>query len=174
MTQDTAPIAPDPSEPIPQTPPPLGAVPPEPIPAAGAAPPPIGTAAPTLNYRAPDGGYAGPAPTPDEKNMGMLSHLLGLFSSFIGPLIIWMMKKDQSPWVEDQAKEALNFQIIAPAGDDRVLPWFLHRAAVDRRSADYPDRLLDHRNGEGQQRGRVPISVAVSAGEMTLSLMDLE
>ena len=30
---------------------------------------------------------------------------------FLGPLIVWLIKKDQSPFVDDQAKEALNFQI---------------------------------------------------------------
>jgi uncharacterized Tic20 family protein len=50
---------------------------------------------------------------PDEKNMGMLAHLLGIFSFFIGPLIIWLLKKDQSKYIDEQAKEALNFQITA-------------------------------------------------------------
>jgi len=31
--------------------------------------------------------------------------------AFLGPLIVWILKKDQSPFVADQAKEALNFQI---------------------------------------------------------------
>ena len=30
---------------------------------------------------------------------------------FLGPLIVWMIKKDESPFIGDQAKEALNFQI---------------------------------------------------------------
>ncbi len=29
----------------------------------------------------------------------------------MGPLLVWLIKKDQSPFVADQAKEALNFQI---------------------------------------------------------------
>ena len=51
--------------------------------------------------------------SPDDKNMGMLAHLLGIFTFFIGPLIIWLIKKDQSKYVDEQAKEALNFQITA-------------------------------------------------------------
>lgn len=47
----------------------------------------------------------------DDTNMAMLAHLLGILTGFIGPLILWLMKKDSSPFVEDQAKEALNFQI---------------------------------------------------------------
>jgi uncharacterized Tic20 family protein len=43
--------------------------------------------------------------------MAMLAHLLGIFTGFLGPLIIWLIKKDQSAFVNDQGKEALNFQI---------------------------------------------------------------
>ncbi|MBN1419659.1 MAG: DUF4870 domain-containing protein [Planctomycetes bacterium] len=41
----------------------------------------------------------------------MLAHLLGIISGFIGPLIIWLIKKDQDPYVDYHGKEALNFQI---------------------------------------------------------------
>jgi uncharacterized Tic20 family protein len=56
-------------------------------------------------------------PTPDERTWATFAHLAGLVAawlggfSFLGPLIIWFLKKDQSPFVADQAKEALNFQI---------------------------------------------------------------
>jgi uncharacterized Tic20 family protein len=59
------------------------------------------------------GAYAGPAPDKDAITMGMLCHLLGIFTGFLGPLIIWLIKKDSSPFVDDQGKEALNFQIVA-------------------------------------------------------------
>jgi len=49
--------------------------------------------------------------TPDENTMAMLAHLLALFTAFLGPLIIWLMKKDESDFVNDQGKEALNFGI---------------------------------------------------------------
>lgn len=29
----------------------------------------------------------------------------------IGPLIVWLLKKDEHPFVDDQGKEALNFQL---------------------------------------------------------------
>jgi uncharacterized protein len=48
--------------------------------------------------------------------MAMLSHLLAIFTGFLGPLIIWLIKKDQSPFVDDQGKEALNFQITMLIG----------------------------------------------------------
>ena len=41
----------------------------------------------------------------------MLCHLLGFFTSFIGPLIIWLIKKDEDSFIDKQGKEALNFQI---------------------------------------------------------------
>ena len=45
------------------------------------------------------------------KNMAVLCHLLGFFTCFIGPLIIWLIKKDDDPFIDQQGKEALNFQI---------------------------------------------------------------
>ena len=39
-----------------------------------------------------------------------LSILLGL-TTIVGPLVIWLIQKDTSPFVDDQAKEALNFQL---------------------------------------------------------------
>ena len=49
--------------------------------------------------------------SPDAKTMGMLAHLLVIFTGFVGPLIIWLVKKDQSPFVNQQGKEALNWAI---------------------------------------------------------------
>lgn len=56
------------------------------------------------------------APGTDDCNLAMLAHLLGIVSSFIGALVIWLLKKDQSPFVDDQGKEALNFQITVLLG----------------------------------------------------------
>ena len=56
-------------------------------------------------------GTYGPRPRTDDTTMAMLAHLLGLLVSWVGPLIIYLMKKDESPYVRDQAAEALNFQI---------------------------------------------------------------
>ena len=55
-------------------------------------------------------------PTQDERTWGLIAHLSWLGGSlvglpFLGPLVVWLVKKEQSPFVEDQAKEALNFQI---------------------------------------------------------------
>lgn len=42
---------------------------------------------------------------------GLLTSLFGGWGTFVGPLIIWLLKKDTLPFVDDQAKEALNFNI---------------------------------------------------------------
>jgi uncharacterized protein len=47
----------------------------------------------------------------DSKTWGMLVHLSALLTGFIGPLVILLVKKGQMPFVEENAKEALNFQI---------------------------------------------------------------
>jgi uncharacterized Tic20 family protein len=77
-------------------------VPPEPLPYGG-----------VMGYPGP---YIGPPPDKDSKTMGMLAHLLGIFLGFIGPLIIWLLKKDTSPFVDDQGKESLNFQLVILIG----------------------------------------------------------
>jgi uncharacterized Tic20 family protein len=50
-------------------------------------------------------------PSNDEKNIATFTHLGGTVFSFIPALIIWALKKDESPYLAIQAKEALNFQI---------------------------------------------------------------
>lgn len=54
----------------------------------------------------------------DDRTWGMLSHLSYFLTFVIGvscvaPLVIWILKKDSSEFIEDQAKEALNFQLSA-------------------------------------------------------------
>jgi uncharacterized Tic20 family protein len=56
-------------------------------------------------------------PGNEEKQWAFFAHLSALvgfvipFGSLLGPLIIWQMKKNEMPFVDDQGKEALNFQI---------------------------------------------------------------
>jgi len=49
----------------------------------------------------------------DQRTPAMLAHILGIFTGFIGSLIIWLINKDNQnkSFVIDQAKEALNFQL---------------------------------------------------------------
>ncbi len=62
-------------------------------------------------------------PTAEERQWAMFAHLSALIGAlltgafgggwgcFIGPLVIWLIKKDTMPFVNDQGKEALNFNI---------------------------------------------------------------
>ena len=54
---------------------------------------------------------AGVAPSNDDKNIATVTHLGGTVFSFVPALIVWILKKDDSEFIADQAKEALNFQI---------------------------------------------------------------
>ena len=38
------------------------------------------------------------------------------FGSLLGPLIVWAIKKDEDPFINDQGKEALNFQLTLLIG----------------------------------------------------------
>jgi uncharacterized protein len=51
--------------------------------------------------------------TSDQRTLAMLAHLLWIFTGPIGALVIWLIKREEGGFVEDQAKEALNFQITA-------------------------------------------------------------
>jgi uncharacterized Tic20 family protein len=46
---------------------------------------------------------------------GLLTSAVGGWGFFLGPLVIWLLKKDTMPFVADQAKEALNFNITVSA-----------------------------------------------------------
>jgi uncharacterized Tic20 family protein len=50
-------------------------------------------------------------PGSDEKTLALLSHVLTLAVGFLAPLIIYLIKKDESSFVTHHAKESLNFQI---------------------------------------------------------------
>ncbi|RCS31180.1 DUF4870 domain-containing protein [Rhodanobacter denitrificans] len=63
------------------------------------------------------------APSAEERQWAMFAHLSALagailtgafgggWGCFIGPLVIWLVKRDTMPFVADQGKEALNFNI---------------------------------------------------------------
>ncbi len=50
-------------------------------------------------------------PSSDERTMAILSHVLCLVVWLFAPLVIYLVKKDESPFVAAHAKESLNFQI---------------------------------------------------------------
>ncbi len=83
--------------------------------------PPESATPPPSSYTAPPPPPAG-APSAEERQWAMFAHLSALLGGlvtgwvggwgwFLGPLIIWLIKKDTMPFVNDQAKEALNFNI---------------------------------------------------------------
>jgi uncharacterized Tic20 family protein len=51
------------------------------------------------------------ATSSDDRNFAMLAHLLGIFTYPFGSLVIWLIKKDDSEFIAQEALEALNFQI---------------------------------------------------------------
>ena len=56
------------------------------------------------------------SPSKEERNFAMLSHLLGIFTYFLGALGIWLGKKGDSRFIENESKEALNFQVTMLIG----------------------------------------------------------
>jgi hypothetical protein len=54
---------------------------------------------------------AEPAPTSDERTTALLCHFGGYLTSFILPLLLWLVRKDQSRFLDHHGREALNFQI---------------------------------------------------------------
>lgn len=65
-------------------------------------------------------GYPAPAtPSSEERSMALLAHLSTLVAmvisagwlSFVGPLILWLLQKDRSPFVRQSAAGAFNFNL---------------------------------------------------------------
>jgi len=66
---------------------------------------------------------SGPAPTESERTWGMLAHLsalaglvVPLVGIVLGPLAVWLVKREESEFVAGHAKEALNFNISVLIG----------------------------------------------------------
>ena len=55
----------------------------------------------------------------EERTWGMLVHIAAFTGfiipvpgvNFIAPLLIWLLKKEEMPFVDDQGKQAMNFQL---------------------------------------------------------------
>ena len=50
-------------------------------------------------------------PTRDERTLAILVHVLSIFFWIFPGLILYLAKRDDSPYVAEHAREALNFQI---------------------------------------------------------------
>lgn len=111
------------SSPPPPSPPEIPTmVEPPPVPAASAPPP-----APAVSHEGGSTVVSDLSGLATEKNLAMFCHLSALvggvaFSAIglpvgniLGPLVIWLMKKDTMPLVNEHGKEALNFQITVSA-----------------------------------------------------------
>jgi uncharacterized protein len=57
-----------------------------------------------------------PAPSQDVRNWSMFAHLSALVAvfgipSFVGPLVVWLIRRDRDPVSTEHAREALNFNL---------------------------------------------------------------
>jgi uncharacterized Tic20 family protein len=62
-------------------------------------------------------------PNANDKNIVVLTHLGGAIFSFIPALVVWLLKKDESEYIGEQAREALNFQVTVIIA--HVISWIL-------------------------------------------------
>jgi uncharacterized protein len=80
---------------------------------------PGGTWSPPPGGAPPAWGQAAPHPSglpSDVRNWGLAAHLSAyvgawILLAFVGPLVVWLLKRDEHPFIEHHAKEALNFNI---------------------------------------------------------------
>lgn len=63
---------------------------------------------------------APPGPDAEARKWAMLCHyaafawlLAPMIGNVIGPLLVWQLKRESDPYVDQQGREALNFQITA-------------------------------------------------------------
>lgn len=69
---------------------------------------------PESNFSPPLGDTSGISQ--DDKTMAMLAYILGIFTGFIGPLVLWLIKKDQSKFVGYHAMQALLLHAVVTIG----------------------------------------------------------
>lgn len=116
---------------VPPTPPPAPAYEaptPPPAPAYETPPQPAGAYPPAGGAYPPSAGYGTPPPAPgyapaygapaqqlsdsDQRMWATLAHAGGIVLGFVAPLVVWLVQKGKGQFVEEQSKEALNFQIL--------------------------------------------------------------
>jgi uncharacterized Tic20 family protein len=76
-----------------------------------------------MSYAPQPPAAAQPLRPDEERTWSLLSHLGGILFGFLPSLVIWLVFKGRGPFLEDQAKEALNFQITVAIAS--VAAWVL-------------------------------------------------
>jgi uncharacterized Tic20 family protein len=101
--------SPPPATPPPPAPPP----PPPPAPEGWPSSPPPGAPPPAWSPAGPPSQAAADANARQWAMIAHLSALAGLIIglNWLGPLIVYLVKKDEHPFIADQSREALNFNL---------------------------------------------------------------
>ncbi|MGC4174949.1 DUF4870 domain-containing protein [Demequina sp.] len=58
----------------------------------------------------------GPLSEDDARTQAKLAHIINGFIPFVGGLVMWLIGKERSDFVDDQGKEATNFGIVVVLG----------------------------------------------------------
>jgi len=94
---------------IPQDPSAQGDQPPQPNTPPPPPPPPMSGPGPAYGAQAP----VSPS---DARMWSLFAHIGGLLTTFIAPLVIFLIYRDRDPFIRRHAAQALNFQIIIAIG----------------------------------------------------------
>lgn len=70
----------------------------------------------TVNTAAPAPANPSTSVSVDDQTLAVVAHVGGLLTSFVVPLIIWLIQKDKNSAASKHALEALNFQITVIIG----------------------------------------------------------
>ena len=106
--------------------------------------------------------------TPDDRTMALVCHIGGAVGSFLIPLIIWLIKKDQSKFVDDQGKEVINFHITFAAAAHRLRPHLLfHLWCAQRSCLGARPGLWHYGSSRRPEGGSLSLPVRTSADQVT-------
>jgi len=71
-----------------------------------------------MSEQLPDAPPVPPAPSAEARKWAMLCHyaafawfLAPMVGNVVGPLVVWQLKRESDPYVDEQGREALNFQL---------------------------------------------------------------
>ena len=92
--------------------------PPQPYTPPPPPPPPMSEPGPAYGAQTPAYGAQAQAPvSPSDARMwSLFAHIGGLLTTFIAPLVIFLIYRDRDPFIRRHALQALNFQIIIAIG----------------------------------------------------------